>query len=29
MDDKAWVASTAIMSHGRNTGTIPALEQQL
>jgi len=28
MDDKAWGAFT-IMSHGRNTGSVPALEQQL
>jgi hypothetical protein len=28
MDDKAWVASNAIVSPGRNTGTVPALEQQ-
>jgi hypothetical protein len=29
MDGKAWVASNAIVSHSRNTGTVPALEQQL
>jgi hypothetical protein len=28
MDDTGMVASDAIVSHGRNTGIVPALEQQ-